>query len=436
MTDSPRGLLSLSFWLTGCLICFAGCHRESPQPDAVLANAAAKEAAPAVVTVAAVETRTVKRTIAVVGTLFGFEEFVVTPKVEGRVLSIAREVGDRIEPGTPLLELDPTDYRLAVEEAQRSVDQELAKLGVSQPPNEDFNVDELPSLVRAKLLVENAQRRFDREKRLAATSASTREAYEQLESELKIANATLQQVRLDVKATLAAVKHRMAVLAQAKQKLAETQVTAPRLPDVAAALKMPKELVVSRRMVAVGDMVRAFPSTPVFHLVMDATLKLRATVPERYSAKIRTQQPIELRVEAFPTEVFPAKVSRINPTVDPQSRTFEIEALVPNTDHRLKPGGFTKADILTDRESESLTAPLESVVTFAGVNKVFVVRDGKAHEVEVSIGVRGRGWVELLGELHAGDQLVTSGHSQLADGTTVRVRDDTPPATAARNTTR
>ena len=161
-------------------------------------------------------------------------------------------------------------------------------------------------------------------------------------------------------------------------------------------------------------------------------MKLRATVPERFSAEVKVSQPIELQVEAYPTEVFPAHVSRINPTVDPNSRTFEIEAQVPNTDHRLKPGGFAKADILIRAESEALSAPLESVVSFAGVNKVFVVRDDKAHEVEVAIGLRGRGWVELLGDIKAGDRLVTSGHSQLADETAVRVRDDKPQATAAR----
>lgn len=436
MTHSTQRVFPVWFLFAGCLVALVGCNRAAPKKDAAQESAAPKEAAPAAVTVAAVETRTVQRKIAVVGTLFGFEEFIVTPKIEGRVLSIACEVGDRIKPGAAILELDPTDYRLAVEEAQRAVEQELAKLGATQPPDDDFDIEQLPSIVRAGLLVENAQTKFDRQKKLIATNAASRETYEQTESELKVAGATLKQARLEVKATLAAVKHRLAVLAQAKQKLSETRVVAPLLPAMATTQGTPTNLVVSRRMVAVGDMVRAFPSTPVFHLVMDATLKLRATVPERYAAEVQNGQPIELQVEAYPTEVFPANISRINPTVDPNSRTFEIEAQVPNADHRLKPGGFAKADILIRAESEALTAPLESVVSFAGVNKVFVVREDKAHEVEVAIGVRGRGWVELLGDIKAGDRLVTSGHSQLADGTVVRVREDKPQATAARDTSR
>jgi RND family efflux transporter MFP subunit len=392
--------------------------------------------APVAVTVATVQTRTVQRKIAVVGTLFGFEEFTVTPKVEGRVESIACEVGDRVKPGAVLLNLDSTDYRLAVDEAQRAVEQELAKLGLTQPPDDDFDIENIPGVLRARLVVENAQRKFDREKKLIATNVSTRENYEQIESELKVASATLQQARLEVKATLAAVKHRLAVLAQARQRLAETRVLAPQLPSHTAPGVMPTDYVVSRRMVAVGDMVRAFPSTPVFQLVLDTTLKLKATVPERYSAEVQVGQPVELQVEAYPAEVFVAHISRVNPTVDPANRTFEIEALVTNTDHRLKPGSFAKADILTRTESEALTAPLESVVTFAGVNKVFVIQDDKAREVEVTIGLRGRDWVELLGDLQSGDRLVTSGHSQLADGTTVRIRDDKPPEPAARATTR
>ena len=122
MTCLVRRVLSVSFVFAGYLTLSVGCHRAAPQKDAAPESAASKQAVPAAVTVAAIETRTVQRKIAVVGTLFGFEEFVVTPKVEGRVLSIACEVGDRIRPGAALLELDATEYRLAVDEAQRAVE--------------------------------------------------------------------------------------------------------------------------------------------------------------------------------------------------------------------------------------------------------------------------------------------------------------------------
>jgi membrane fusion protein (multidrug efflux system) len=81
---------------------------------------------------------------------------------------------------------------------------------------------------------------------------------------------------------------------------------------------------------------------------------------------------------------------------------------------------------------EARVLPLEALVRFAGVNKVFRVRDGKAQEVLVKLGSRGPDWFEVLADLSAGDQVVTSGQTRLADGTPVTIREETaeqpPPA--------
>lgn len=177
-------------------------------------------------------------------------------------------------------------------------------------------------------------------------------------------------------------------------------------------------------MASVGEMVRAFPSTPVFELVIDDVLKLHVMVPERYMSQVQMGLDVEVRVEAYPNEVFPGKVARINPTVDPQSRSFDVEAHIPNSDHRLKHGGFAKAEVIVGRAAEALTVPIEAVTRFAGVSKVFTVSEETAREVEITIGTQGPGWVEALGGLQAGDVVVTSGQSKLANGTRVTVREN------------
>jgi membrane fusion protein (multidrug efflux system) len=131
-----------------------------------------------------------------------------------------------------------------------------------------------------------------------------------------------------------------------------------------------------------------------------------------------------VRVEAYPEEVFPGRVARINPTIDPQSRSFEVEAHVPNADHRLKHGGFAKAEVIVESADAAITIPLVSVTRFAGVNKVFRVRDGQAEEVEIQVGTQGQDWVEAIGGLQQGDIVVTSGQSRLADGTPVVIRQE------------
>src|SRR5690606_10874529 len=129
-------------------------HSEEP--------AEAAEEKPVTVAVATVVARPVQRRIPVVGTLTGLEQIEISPKVAGRVSRIHADLGDRVHSGDPLLEIDPTDYQLAVDEAQRSLERELAKIGLSEVPDEKFDTESLPSILRATLLVENARNKFGR----------------------------------------------------------------------------------------------------------------------------------------------------------------------------------------------------------------------------------------------------------------------------------
>lgn len=403
----------------------AGCSSQTTEKAAVDAPTAAKEAPPVAITVAPARSQSVRRTVSAVGTLYGFEEITITPKVEGRVEAIRCEVGDRVKPESLLLEIDPTDLQLAVDEAQRGLEQELAKLGVSEAPGESFNIETLPSVVRAQLVVENAQKRFERQRSLIAKNVATQEVFEQTEMELKVADANLRQNRLDAQSTIAAVRYRLATLDVARQRLAETKVTAPRFDAGPEFGDQPLDYVVAQRHVSVGEMVRAFPSTPVYELVLDRILKLRARIPEKHLSQVQVGQKVEVRVDAWKDEIFPATIARISPTIDPQNRTFELEAIVPNRELRLKPGGFAKAEIIVAESATAVTVPLQALVRYAGVNKVFRIEGDVAQEVLVDLGGRGPGWIEVTNGLSEADVVATSGQGQLSDGKRVVKKEGT-----------
>ncbi len=155
------------------LLAFTGC--QGKKPDATQAESAAAErvAAPVSVTVASVQMRPVQRRVSVVGSLHGFERITITPKVEGRVQTLYFDVGDRVSPGKTLLELDSTDYQLSVEEARQSLNQELSRLDLTQPPSDEFDVEQLPAVESARLLLANAQQKFERQKTLLSQNASS-----------------------------------------------------------------------------------------------------------------------------------------------------------------------------------------------------------------------------------------------------------------------
>jgi membrane fusion protein (multidrug efflux system) len=178
---------------------------------------------------------------------------------------------------------------------------------------------------------------------------------------------------------------------------------------------------VARRLVSVGEYVR--PGTPLFDLVDDDPLKLRGDVPERFADEIAAGQAVQIKVDAFPDEVFDGTLVRISPAANPENRSITVEAEVPNHERRLKAGFFASANIVTRADAEALVVPETAVITFAGVTKLFVVRDGIAYERQVRIGTRDdQGLVEVVEGLHPDEVVATSGLAKLENGRAVTIR--------------
>lgn len=137
---------------------------------------AARAAPPAVaVTVAPVTLRPIQRKVSLVGTLHGQEEVTITPKVEGRVVQVLHDIGDRVRPGDLLLQIEDIDYRLAVEEAQKALELELAKLGLTKLPTGKVELEQLPTVARSRSLEGNTQVKLRRAQRLRTGGATAQE---------------------------------------------------------------------------------------------------------------------------------------------------------------------------------------------------------------------------------------------------------------------
>jgi RND family efflux transporter MFP subunit len=381
-----------------------------------------KSERPAVsVTVAPVTLRPIQRSVEVVGAFSGQEEVLVTPQVDGRVVKIHHDMGDVVHVGEVLLEIDPTDYRLAAEEARKEYESKLAKVGLTDLTLSNFDVNQLPSVARARNVEQNAARKLARAQQLYQRKIVPQEELDQNETDYRVAAATLRQVIMDAQAIVAEARFKYATLLTAEQRLKDTRVLVPAPAMLAGGEQGKVEYSVSQRMISEGEMARRTSLTGVFRLVIDQTLKFLAAVPERYVGQVKIGQTVQLQVEAYPDRPFEGVVTRVSPTVDRTSRTFQIEAAVPNQSRELKAGGFAKAAILTRVDPQAKTVPVEAVVTMVGVTKVFVADKGKAHAVIVTPGVSGRGWVEILGDLQLGSQVITSGQNNLAEGTPVLV---------------
>ncbi|MFM8273881.1 MAG: efflux RND transporter periplasmic adaptor subunit [Gemmata sp.] len=405
------------------LVLAAGC---APKPPA---STAPDESKAVPVTVSEAKPRELRRTVPVVGTLYAYEDVTLAPKVSGKVLRVFKDLGDRVGHGEPLMELDPTEYRLAVEQARPAFEAELRKIKLTALPATDAefesHIPKVDAVAEARANAELADSELKRVEKEIAGGVGTRQALDSAVNRLTVSKTRVQLAETEARVTLASARRLKAALDDAERRLADTKLNAPSPPEWAEWVKevgpttTPLKYAVAQKMVSAGEMVQSMPVTNCYRLVIDHALKLGVTVPEKHAPHIRVGQAVELRVEAY-AEPFPGFVSRISPTTDTVNRTFGVVIEVRNGSGRLKAGGFATADIITG-SATAVTVPPEALVSFAGVNKVFVADGGTAKGVEVGLGARDKEWLEVTG-VPAGAKVITSGHAQLVDGSVVRVR--------------
>jgi membrane fusion protein (multidrug efflux system) len=154
-------------------------------------------------------------------------------------------------------------------------------------------------------------------------------------------------------------------------------------------------------------------------LVKTHPLRLQLAVPERASVDVRVGQQVRVSVDGDPG-VHGGRVVRLSPSIQEQNRTLTVEAEVPNPAGTLRPGSFTRAEIVIAADQPAVFVPRSAVVVFAGIEKVLLVRDGKAEERRVVTGRREKDRVEIVEGLKAGEPIVVQ-PGNLAGGQAVVV---------------
>ena len=251
-----------------------------------------------------------------------------------------------------------------------------------------------------------------------------------LEAQLREATANLQKSTTE-EARAAKLKAQGVMSQQEYDTISSAQRVALARRDVLAIhlghtkIRAPFAGRIAKRLVDVGNYVRT--GTPIFVLVADDPLRLRGEVPERFVSELKIGQEVRGSVEAYPDDVLTGHLARISAAADSTSRALTIEATIPNPDGKLKVGFFCKAAILTRTDSEALVVPVEALVNFAGVTRVFVV-DGTdtAHSRPVRTGLTLGTRIEITDGLGRDERVATSALARLADGSKVVVRAASP----------
>ena len=341
--------------------------------------------------VADIEQGDIERVRTFSGTLQPIAQSAVAAKVSGRVEQLVVDLADPVTQGQVVARLDNDEYLQAVRRAQ-------ADLAVAEA-----------NFAESNSLLTIAHREFNRLEKLRKRGLST-------ESELDAAKADQLAKQAHVDVTRAQRTRAQSELESARIQLGYTEV-------VASWRGEQQQRVVAERYVDEGDTVAA--NQPLLRVVQLHPIKVVIHATEKDYPALLPEQSASLVSDAYPGRTFSARIVRISPVFQENSRQAQVELWVDNTDEQLKPGMFVRVRVVLDRAPMVTVAPEPALTTRDGQLGVFLVsQDGASvrwHPVEV--GIRQQDRVQILGEALTG-RVVTLGQQLLTDGSAIRIPGD------------
>lgn len=390
---------ALAAFLVSTLIC-AGCRRETQAASKVAAG-------PLAVSVAPVTSKTVTRVVESVGTLFPFDEAIISAEVDGRVEQVGADLGDAVTTGQTLVRISDEEQRYLVAQNEAQLRQALERLGLKDEKDRVKDIRETPDVRRARADLFEAEQRYKRTRELVDQGIGA-------QSDLDTAQARFQSLQAGYDATLNQTRN---LIQDVERTKAALEFQRKKLRDTT--VKSPYAALVKEKQVTAGQYVRA--NSPLFTLVKVDPIRLRIEVPERMAPWILIGQKAEVTLEAFADRTFTGKVWRIAPTVDQSKRTFVVEALIQNPRNELKPGSYAKARLTTNRTDTVRMIPSRAVNYVLGTNKAYVVKGGTIDARDVKVGDRFTEEFEILEGLQEGEQVAVTGLNRLDTGVKVRI---------------
>ena len=381
-------------------------------------NSASPPPAAVDVTAAAAIMRDLPRYFEATGSLAGDQQTDVAPSIAGTVVAIGVDLGSYVKRGQMIVRLDDVDLRLRVEQAQAQLDQAKAALlqaeeKVGLRPGQAFDPERVPEVANVRVALELAEKNLKRAEKLIESGDVARSFYDQQ-------RAQRDQLREQYEAAQSKARQDYAAVATARATVsnAESQLGLARRSLSYTIVFSPIDGYVAERTADLGEYVS--PTEKVATIVRINPLRIRIDIPEQAIPDVQVGQAVSINTSAWPNQNFSGRIARISPNVSATSRTLTVEAEIGNTNGSLKPGQFATVRILQPRAEPAVLVPARAIKTESGVNRVYVIKDGRAQQRLVQLGQSEGDLMEIKSGIAVDEQVATSNLDQLSDGIPVR----------------
>lgn len=395
---------------------FIACGRSNGQSNAA-ASASPAATAFDVATTKAIS-RQLPRFFEATGSLAADVQTDVQPQAAGKIVAVGVDMGSAVKKGQMLVRLEPTDYKLRVdqavaqlENAKAAVKQAEEKIGLRQ--NEQFVPERVADVSAARANFDLAESNLQRAQKLIESGDISRAEYDQRKSQRdslrQVYESAIATARQNYAAVLVArtnVANAQAQLNMAQRTLSYTVVAAP------------IDGFVLERPVDVGAYVST--TTKIATIVKTNPLWIRMDVPEQAVPQIKQGQSVSLTTSSFADRSFSGRIARISPNVSATSRTLTVEAQIDNGSGALKPGQFGTVRILLPQSASAVLVPQRALRTISGATYLFVIKNGHAEQRLIQSGQTEGDLIEIKSGVAENEIVATSNVDQLSDGVAVK----------------
>jgi membrane fusion protein (multidrug efflux system) len=312
---------------------------------------------PPAVSVSVVEVKPVamRDVVFLPGETEAFEDVKVAANTSGRVEGISLREGQEVKKGELLAKIDVSALKASLEHAKAAY----------------------------KLANDLCARR----RRLYENKIIAKEELDQSETQLKLAAADLEQVKVRY-------NHGFP--------------------------KSPITGIINHLYVDVGEY--ADVGKPIADIVNIDRIKINVQVPELDVRYVKRGQKTPVRIDAFAERTLVGTVEFVAFKADPATKTFLVRSVIDNPDHDIRPGMIGRVAFVRHLVSDAVAAPLFAIVDKGGERIVYLEKDGVAESRVITIGVIEGDRVQITSGLHVGDHLIVKGHTEVEDGMRVIVK--------------
>lgn len=368
------------------------------------------------------ELTTLRPSVDLVGTLVVIPEYstVISPQIGGWTQKVSVVEGAKVRQGEELVQLDPRLAEVDVAKAEASVAEKAATLA-------RLKRGYLPQEIEA---ARQEARRCDEEADSIEAEAA---ALEPLWKNKEVPDLQYQKVKASERAAEASQ-----AAAEAKLKLVEAGTPPEEIAGAEAALAVAKaELAAAKLNVQwcritspiSGTVTQLFArqgtfaerSSPLLRIDNLSKLFMQVRIPSIHMAKVQVGTRVEVQVPTYPGQVLPGTIARIRGEADLATGDIDAFVEISNDKGVLRPGLACRGKLWLPEMPHVLAIPVAAVADHAGTPVVTVIRDGKAHEIEVTPGTRTHDQVEICDGLQDGDFVTIEGGYGLPDGCPVRI---------------